>query len=112
MIARAVAGRARASLRICAARRYDFCMEAIATTRIIARNMLTLRRARGWTTERLAQELGGKGVQWKRGVVTKLETGRRESVSVDELLALGAVFGVEPMMLVRSNLTVTVIANG
>jgi len=39
------------------------------------------------------------GVEWNRGVVTKLETGRRESVSVAEWLALARAFDVSPLAL-------------
>lgn len=39
------------------------------------------------------------GVPWQRAVVAKLETGRRETVGVDELLALAWVLGVPPTLL-------------
>jgi transcriptional regulator with XRE-family HTH domain len=39
------------------------------------------------------------GIQWNRTTVAKLETGRRESVSVQELLALALVLDVPPISL-------------
>ena len=38
-------------------------------------------------------------MDWTRIVVTKLETGRRQSVSVEELLALAYVLNVAPVHL-------------
>jgi transcriptional regulator with XRE-family HTH domain len=66
-------------------------------TEVVAQRMRELRRGRGWSAERLAEELARHGVEWNRGVVTKLETGRRASVSVAELLGLAAVFEVSPL---------------
>jgi len=66
-------------------------------TATVAKRMRELRREKGWTAEQLTEELEGKGVHWNRGVVTKLETNRRESVSVAELLGLAAVFEVSPL---------------
>lgn len=39
------------------------------------------------------------GVKWERSVVANLESGRRQSVSVDELLALAYVLDVAPVHL-------------
>jgi hypothetical protein len=47
----------------------------------------------------LASELVKHGIPWNRTTVAKLETGRRESVTAQELLALAYVFGVPPMWL-------------
>lgn len=65
-----------------------------------AGRMRSLRGARGWTAQRLADEMTTAGIDWNRGVVTKLETGRRENITVDELVALAALFGVSPMELI------------
>jgi transcriptional regulator with XRE-family HTH domain len=85
-------------------------MEAIATTSTIASNMRTLRQARGWSAHRLAEEMFKVGISWEHGVITKLETGRRQAVSVDELLALANVLEVEPMALARNQFVVRVSA--
>lgn len=71
----------------------------VTPTQFVAQRMRELRRARGWSADRLVEELAKHGVSWNRGVVTKLETGRRESVSVAELLGLASAFSVMPLTL-------------
>src|SRR5690606_3894974 len=53
-----------------------------------------------WSAERLAQEMTRVGVPWERVVVSNLETGRRATVTVDELLALAYVLEVAPVHLI------------
>lgn len=53
--------------------------------------MRELRQRRGLTAEQLAERMTEVGVPWNRGVVAKLETGRRQAVSVDELVGLSVV---------------------
>ena len=77
------------------------------STAVIAANMKRLRRSREWTAEQLGAQMHKHGVAWNRQIVAKLEIGRRASVSVDELLALAAVFGVEPMKLLQEDLPIT-----
>jgi transcriptional regulator with XRE-family HTH domain len=80
--------------------RYAGGMEqAEALTALIAKRVRRLREERKWNAQRLAEEMTAVGVGWNRGVVAKLENGRRTSVSVVELLALGWVFGVPPVVL-------------
>jgi len=64
---------------------------------VIAQRVRQLRDGRGWSAERLAQEMTSAGVPWTRIVVTKLETRRRPSISVEELLALAYALGVAPV---------------
>jgi hypothetical protein len=66
-------------------------------TAVIAAKVRELRGARSaaW----LAGEMRKRGCNWTRIVVTKLETGRRHSVSVEELLALSHVLDVAPVNL-------------
>lgn len=71
--------------------------EALTPTAVIAARVRELRGAR--TAEWLAAQMRREGIGWTRLVVTKLETGRRESVSVGELLALAAVLNVSPLHL-------------
>lgn len=61
--------------------------------------MRELRSRHGWTGQRLAEEMTKVGISWDRSVVTALETGRRQSVSVEELLALAYVLSVAPVHL-------------
>lgn len=78
--------------------------------RTAIRRMTELRKAQGFTTERLAAAMTEHGVPWKRDVVTALERGRRERLDVDELLALAAVLGVPPAaLLVDPSSTTTTI---
>lgn len=60
----------------------------------VVENMRTLRKARGWTAQKLAEEMTRAGVPWDRQVVSKLENGWRRTVTVDELAALAVVLGV------------------
>ena len=47
----------------------------------------------------LARRMQAAGIPWTRLIVTKLETHRRQSVSVEELLALAQVLKVAPVHL-------------
>ncbi len=71
--------------------------EQAAPTAAVAQRIRDLRKKRGWSAERLAQEMRGAGIGWNRGVVTKLEGGRRHDVSVAELFALSYVLNVAPV---------------
>lgn len=51
------------------------------------------------SAEELAARMREQGVPWRREVVANLETGRRDRLDVDELLALALVFGVPPITL-------------
>src|SRR5690606_3552306 len=66
---------------------------------VIASRVRALRKGRGWSAERLAKEMSKVGVPWERMVVTKLETRRRKSITVEELLALAYVLDVAPVYL-------------
>lgn len=56
-----------------------------------------------WTGQRLVDEIAtvAPNLKWTTSVVTNLTSGRRRFVTVDELIALGNVFGVEPWGLTR-----------
>ncbi len=58
-----------------------------------------LRKRTGRSAARLAEEMTNVGVPWKREIVANLESGRRDRLDVDELLALAAVFQVPPVAL-------------
>ncbi|MEU4964183.1 helix-turn-helix domain-containing protein [Streptomyces smyrnaeus] len=68
-------------------------------TRVIARRVKGLRARNGLTAKQLAEALTAEGVTWDRGTVTKLETNRRDNVTVVELLALSKVLNVAPVHL-------------
>lgn len=69
-------------------------------TSVIAARVRSLRQRHGWSADQLAERMTAAGVPWSRIIVTKLETGRRPSVSVEEMLALALVLGVAPVHLV------------
>jgi transcriptional regulator with XRE-family HTH domain len=66
------------------------------TTRTIADRVRAIRKDLGLAAEQLAAAMTAQGIPWQRSIVANLENGRRESVSVDELIALSAVLGVAP----------------
>ena len=50
----------------------------------------SLRRQRGWTAQRLAEECARAGMpSLTRGTLAKIESGVRKSVTTEELVALG-----------------------
>jgi transcriptional regulator with XRE-family HTH domain len=69
----------------------------------------TLRKARGWTAERLAAEMRGRGIAWERSIVANLENGRRASLDVAELVALADLFGTTPAVLLEGGQVTTVV---
>jgi transcriptional regulator with XRE-family HTH domain len=72
----------------------------LTPTQVVAARMRQLRKKRGWSADELAKRMMAAGIPWQRIVVTKLETGRRAAVSVDEFLALAAVLNCPPVMLI------------
>lgn len=65
----------------------------------IARRVREARNRKGLTAQELADRLQSSGLAWDRGTVTKLETGRRQNVSVAEWLALARALDVAPIHL-------------
>lgn len=68
--------------------------------RAIAGRVKQLRKGRGWSAQRLAEEMAKVGIPWDRSIVANLENGRRAGVSVEELFALAYVLSVAPVHLV------------
>jgi transcriptional regulator with XRE-family HTH domain len=66
----------------------------------IAQRVSEVRRRRGFTQDELAAALQKEGVPWARSTVAKLESNRRDNVSVIELLALAYCLGCSPTHLV------------
>lgn len=67
--------------------------------KVIAARMRQLRTGRGWSAQRLSEEMSKVGVPWDRSIVANLEYGRRRTVSVEEWLALAYVLAVPPPLL-------------
>ncbi|WP_037870323.1 helix-turn-helix transcriptional regulator [Streptomyces sp. SPB074] len=65
----------------------------------IAQRVREARRRKDYTAQQLADQLRALGVAWDRATVTKLETGRRQGVSVVEWLALARALDVAPVHL-------------
>lgn len=66
---------------------------------VIAQRVRQLRARKEMTAQQLAERLRQTGVPWDRATVTKLETGRRQNISITELLALALVLDVAPINL-------------
>jgi transcriptional regulator with XRE-family HTH domain len=58
-----------------------------------------LRGRKGWSGAELGERLSALGVPWNRSVVANFESGRRPTVSVQELLALSLLLDVAPVNL-------------
>jgi len=69
-------------------------------TREIAQRMREVRDKRGLTGAELAERMTGLGVPWDRSIVANLENGRRQSVTVEELLALALILRAAPVHLI------------
>lgn len=65
----------------------------------IARRIKELRARRGWTAEKLGKELTRHGAKFDRFTISNLESGKRQNVTVNELLAMAMVFDVAPINL-------------
>lgn len=77
--------------------------EPLTPTAVVAARMHKLRIKRGLSAAELARRMKAAGIPWERIVVTKLETGRRASVSVAEVFALAAVLNCPPVMLLTAD---------
>lgn len=66
---------------------------------MIAGQVQSLRKGRGWSAQRLAEEMVKVGIPWDRSIVANLENGRRAVVSVEEFLALAYVLDIAPVHL-------------
>lgn len=69
-------------------------------TAVIAERVKALRGAARLSGPALAAAMNERGIPWNRTTVAKLETGRRESLTVPELLSLALVLDVPPVLLV------------
>jgi transcriptional regulator with XRE-family HTH domain len=67
---------------------------------VVAQRVKELRRRKGWTAAQLGEALTKEGVQWDRFAVASLESGKRQNVSLVEMLALALVLDVAPVHLI------------
>jgi transcriptional regulator with XRE-family HTH domain len=68
-------------------------------TEVVAAQVRQLRRKRDWTAAELAAKMTEVGIPWDRSLVSRLETGTRENITLVEVLALAAVLNVAPIHL-------------
>ena len=67
---------------------------------IAGRNLRLLRQAHGWSQREVAEKMHGHGYPtWQQSTIGKLESGERP-LRVNELAALGAVFGLPAAQLI------------
>jgi transcriptional regulator with XRE-family HTH domain len=69
-------------------------------TKTVAARVRQYRTDRGWSARVLAEKCQQAGLKWERDVVANLESGRRNMVTLDELLILALVLNVPPVLLV------------
>jgi transcriptional regulator with XRE-family HTH domain len=72
---------------------------AVTPVATIASRVKELRGRRGWTAADLGAALTRRGIKWDRFTVAGLESGKRQNVTVSELLALALVLDVAPVNL-------------
>jgi transcriptional regulator with XRE-family HTH domain len=64
---------------------------------LIGERVEKIRMARGMTRDKLAATLQDMGLDWSRLTVNRLEIGRRENITVIELLALCTALDIAPV---------------
>lgn len=69
---------------------------------LVAERLKQLRKARGWSAQKLADALVAAGVPWDRSVVAKFENGRRATLTLEEVYALAYVLEVAPVNLMTA----------
>jgi transcriptional regulator with XRE-family HTH domain len=74
-------------------------IEPLRPAQIVARRVAEERNARGWSQEELRKQLKELGYEKSRSTLTKLEGGQYRGVSVDDVFALAAALGVNPVHL-------------
>jgi transcriptional regulator with XRE-family HTH domain len=81
------------------------------TDRVTA-HIRRLRKLRRWSALEVANRTAALGHPVTRGVIASRETGRGSTISVDELVVLAAVFGVEPAELLAEEVKVCATCSG
>jgi transcriptional regulator with XRE-family HTH domain len=79
---------------------------ALDPQEVIGDRVRKIREARGMTRDKLAATLQDMGIDWTRLTVNRLEIGRRDNITVKELLALCLALDVAPVdLLVPAHLS-------
>jgi transcriptional regulator with XRE-family HTH domain len=69
---------------------------------LIGENVRAIRKARRLSTQKLSELCTGVGYAVPRNTIVNLETGRKESLSVQELVAIALALDTPPVMLLYS----------
>ncbi|GLB64064.1 hypothetical protein NCCP2495_19430 [Dietzia sp. NCCP-2495] len=67
-------------------------MSESSTGRIVGENLRKQRISAGLSQAEVASKANSMGLSWAQANVTTIETGRRQSITIDELLVLSIVF--------------------
>jgi transcriptional regulator with XRE-family HTH domain len=79
---------------------------ALDPQEVIGDRVRKIREARGMTRDKLAATLQDMGIDWTRLTVNRLEIGRRDNITVKELLALCLALDIAPVdLLVPAHLS-------
>jgi transcriptional regulator with XRE-family HTH domain len=74
-------------------------IEPLRPAQIVARRVKEARKSRNWSQAKLAEELTRLGYVKSRSTLTKLEGGDYRNVSVDDVFAICAAVGTDPVHL-------------
>jgi transcriptional regulator with XRE-family HTH domain len=84
----------------------NMASSALDPQEVIGDRVRKIREARGMTRDKLAATLQDMGIDWTRLTVNRLEIGRRDNITVKELLALCLALDVAPVdLLVPAHLS-------
>lgn len=87
-------------------------MTALGPEKQIGKRIAQLRIERGWSQQKLADQLkalGGRYANWRQGMIDKTERGARP-LRVDEMFDVAGVLGVPPEVLLAFDLDASVLA--
>jgi transcriptional regulator with XRE-family HTH domain len=63
---------------------------------LVAETLRSIRSARGWSQDDLSEHLRRSGLDWTRSQITDLERGRRQDLTLSEVLLLAEALGIRP----------------
>ena len=78
---------------------------------VVGDNLGRYRREAGWTQDRLAGAMTALSFPWNRQTVAETERAAKRRTSVEELLALAALFGVPALRLMEASPSTDVVLN-
>lgn len=69
-------------------------MPKTSTSWVVVLKMIRLRKARGWSVQRVVDEFNAQGHVMTHAVLQGLEVGRRNALTIDEAIVLTKIFNV------------------